>query len=81
MKKHFAILLALMLTLLCGQANAQKTKTDNDYNLQRAWEALQEEQDEAKALDLVNKQLKETPDNVQALLLRVRLNRKKGEFG
>lgn len=81
MKRFFAILSALMLTLLCGQANAQKTKTDNDYNLQRAWEALQEEQDEAKALDLVNKQLKETPGNVQALLLRVRLNRKKGEFG
>lgn len=81
MKKTFAILSALMLTLLCGQANAQKTKTDNDYNLQRAWEALQEEQDEAKALDLVNKQLKETPDNVQAILLRVRLNRKKGEYG
>ena len=81
MNRIIAILSALMLTLLCGQANAQKTKTDNDYNLQRAWEALREENDEAKALDLVNKQLKETPDNVQALLLRTRLNRKKGEYG
>ena len=81
MKNIFAILSVIMLTLFCGQANAQKTKTDNDYNLQRAWEALREEQDEAKALDLVNKQLKEPPDNVQALLLRVRINRKKGEFG
>ena len=34
-----------------------------------------------KALDLVNQQLKETPDNVQALLLRLRLNRNKGEYG
>ena len=82
MKKTLVILLALVLTLLCGQANAQKTKTDtNDYNLKRAWEALQEEKDEAKALDLVNRQLRETPDNVQALLLRTRLNRKKGEYG
>lgn len=81
MKRFLTILSTLILTLLCGQANAQKTKTDNDYNLQRAWEVLREEQDEAKALDLVNKQLKETPDNVQALLLRVRLNRKKGELG
>lgn len=81
MNRIIAILSALMLTLLCGQANAQKSKTDNDYNLQRAWEALREENDEAKAFDLVNKQLKETPDNVQALLLRTRLNRKKGEYG
>lgn len=83
MKKTVIILSALMLTLLCGQANAQKTKTDNnnDYNLQRAWEALREEKDDAKALDLVNRQLQETPDNVQALLLRTRLNRAKGEYG
>ena len=82
MKKIIAILLALVLTLLCDQANAQKTKNDtNDYNLKRAWEALQEEKDEAKALDLVNRQLRETPDNVKALLLRTRLNRKKGEYG
>jgi clan AA aspartic protease (TIGR02281 family) len=83
MKKIFAILSALvMLTLPCGQANAQKTKNEtSDYNLQRAWEALQDEKDEAKAFDLVNRQLKETPDNVKALLLRTRLNRKKGEYG
>ncbi len=81
MNRIIAILSALMLTLLCGQANAQKSKTDNDYNLQRAWEALREENDEAKAFDLVNRQLKETPDNVQALLLRTRLYRKKGEYG
>ena len=82
MKKNFAILSALVLTLICGQANAQKTKTgSDDYNLQRAWEALQEEKDDAKALDLVNRQLKDTPDNVEALLLRMRLKRKKGEYG
>jgi clan AA aspartic protease (TIGR02281 family) len=81
MKKIFTILSALMLTFLCCQAYAQKSKTENDYNLQRAWEALQEEQDEVKALDLVNKQLKETPDNIQAIILRVRLNRKKREYG
>ena len=82
MKKNFAILSALVLTLICGQAYAQKTKTgSDDYNLQRAWEALQEEKDDARALDLVNRQLKDTPDNVEALLLRMRLKRKKGEYG
>ena len=81
MKKLFTILLVYLLTMICGETKAQNIKNDNDYNLQRAWEALQEEKDETKAMDLVNRQLKDTPDNVQALLLRVRLNRKKGEYG
>ena len=81
MKRVFAILSALMLTLLCGQAYAQKNKTTNDYNLKKAYEVLNEEKDEAKGLELVNKQLQETPDNVDALLLRVRLLRRKMEFG
>ncbi len=81
MKRTFAILSALMLTLLCGQAYAQKNNNDNDYNLKKAYEVLSEEKDEAKGLDLVTKQLQETPDNVDALLLRVRLLRRKGEYG
>ena len=55
MKRIFTILTALMLTLSFGPANAQNSKKDNDYNLQRAWEALREEKDDAKALDLVNR--------------------------
>lgn len=82
MKKLFTIILsALVLTLSCGQAYAQKNKTANDYNLQKAWDVLREDNDEAKAMDLVNRQLRDTPDNVQALILRVRLYRKKGEYG
>ena len=81
MKRFFTILSAVMLTLSCGQAYAQKNKTVSDYNLQKAWDVLREDNDEAKAMDLVNQQLRDTPDNVKALLLRVRLNRKKGEYG
>lgn len=81
MKKIFAFLFALMLTLFCGQAYAQKNKSENDYNLQKAYEVLNEENDEAKGLDLVNKQLRETPDNTEALLLRARLLRRKRDFG
>ena len=81
MKKIFAILSAIMLTLFCGQAYAQKNKSENDYNLQKAYEVLNEENDEAKGLDLVNKQLRETPDNTEALLLRARLLRRKRDFG
>ena len=80
--KRFAIILSvLVLTLMGSDVLAQKKDAAGDYNLQKAWEVLQEEKDEAKALDLVNKQLRETPDNVDALLLRVRLLRKKNEYG
>ena len=81
MKHLFAILSAVMLTLICGQAYAQNDKKNNDYNLQRAREALTEERDDAKAFDLVNKQLRDTPDNVEALLLRARIFRMKEEYG
>lgn len=81
MKKIFAFLFALTLILFCGQAYAQKNKSENDYNLQKAYEVLNEENDEAKGLDLVNKQLLETPDNTEALLLRARLLRRKRDFG
>ena len=81
MKKIITILTAILLAALSVNVYAQKNKNDNDYNLKKAYEVLQEEKDEAKALDLVNKQLRETPDNVDALLLRVRLLRRKKEFG
>ena len=80
--KHITTLLAaLLLTLLSLTAYAQKNKPENDYNLQKAYEVLNEENDEAKALDLLNKQLQETPDNVEALMLRMKLYRQKEEYG
>lgn len=81
MKKIVTLLTVTLLTVLSVNAYAQKNKTDNDYNLKKAYEVLQEENDEAKGLELVNKQLWETPDNVEAPLLRVRLLRRKNEFG
>ena len=81
MKKIVTLLTVTLLTVLSVNAYAQKNKTDNDYNLKKAYEVLQEENDEAKGLELVNKQLRETPDNVEAPLLRVRLLRRKNELG
>lgn len=81
MKKIVTLLTVTLLTVLSVNAYAQKNKTDNDYNLKKTYEVLQEENDEAKGLELVNKQLRETPDNVESLLLRVRLLRRKNEFG
>lgn len=80
MKRVITLLSALLLTLMSGDMYAQKNKTD-DYNLKKAYEVLNEEKDEAKALELLNSQLRETPDNVEALLLRVRLLRRKNEYG
>ena len=81
MKRIITLLVAIMLTTLSVNVYAQKNKTENDYNLKKAYEVLNEEKDEAKALDLVNKQLRETPDKVDALILRTRLLRRKREFG
>ncbi len=72
---------ALLLTLASGTLYAQKTTTESDYNLRKAYEALNEEKDVDKALDLVSKQLKDTPDNVDALMLRMRIYQNREEFG
>ena len=81
MKHILNLLAALLLATLSVNTYAQKNKPENDYNLKKAYEVLNEEKDEAKALDLVNKQLKETPNNVDALMLRMRLYRQKKDYG
>ena len=81
MKRILTLLSAVLLTVLSGNVYAQKNKTENDYNLKKAYEVLNEEKDEAKALDLVNKQLRETPDNVDALMLRMKLYRSNKDYG
>lgn len=81
MKRFITLFFTLLLCLSAGNVFAQKNKTESDYNLKKAYEVLNEEKDEAKALDLVTKQLRETPDNVDALILRTRLLRRKREYG
>ena len=82
MKHILTLMSAIALTVLSGNVYAQKNKSnDNDYNLRKAEEVLQEENDEAKALDLLNKQIEQTPDNIDALFMRIRLLCSKGEYG
>ena len=81
MKRILTLMVAILLATMSSNVYAQKNKSENDYNLKKAYEVLNEEKDEAKALDLVTKQLRETPDNVDALVLRVRLLRRKKDFG
>ena len=81
--KHLTTLLAaLLLTILGANTSyAQKNNSDDEYNLKKAYEVLNDEKDEDKAMELVNKQLQDTPDNVDALVFRVRLLRRKAEYG
>ena len=82
MKKTLLILSAFLLMFVSPDLFAQKNKTEtNDYNLRKAYEVLQEEGDEEKALGLLNQQLKDTPDNVNALFLRARLFYHKKDIG
>ena len=81
MKRIQTLLSAVLLTVLSTNLYAQKNKTDYDYNLKKAYEVLQEEKDEAKALELLNKQMEETPDNVAALMFRAKIFFRREEYG
>lgn len=81
MRKTLTILTTIAaLCLLSWQADAQK-KTNSTYNLQRAYEVLQEDRDEAQALKLLREQVKTTPDNTEAYLLIARINREMKKYG
>lgn len=81
MKPILTLPSAVLLTVLSTNMYAQNNKPENDFNLQKVYEVLSEEKDEAMALDLVTKQLGETPDNVLALLLRSQLLARNNDFG
>ena len=81
MKHILTLLAALLLTLPGCNVYAQKNKSESDYNLRKAYEVLEEDNDEAKALELVSKQLGQTPDNAKALLLRAQLQYRQHEYG
>lgn len=80
MRQILALLTSALLTILSVEAYAQKNESENTYKLQKAYEALEEEADISKALDLVNEQLLETPDNVPALIFRIKLLRGYGDY-
>ena len=81
MKHILTLLSAILLTLLSSNVYAQKNKSEDDYKLKKAIELLQNGGDETQALDLLDKQLEATPDNVQALVQRARLYRRSRELG
>ena len=80
MKRILSLIAVYLLAVLGNCAFAQKKSTD-DYNLKKAYEVLREKNDEDEAMKLINKQLELTPDNVEALLLRMRIYRNQDEYG
>lgn len=72
---------AASLTLLDVSAAAQTSKDNKPYNLQKAYEVLQQDRDEEQALRLLAEQLKSTPDNVECWMLMCRIYRNRDEYG
>lgn len=82
MKRTIVIAIAAAMLFIVGpEARGQKKKSNDGYNLKKAYEVLQEQHDETKALELLRDQLEMTPDNVEALVLRARVLRNRREFG
>lgn len=78
MKKF--IIIAASLLAMCSTVGYAQKKTDNTYNLQKAYEILQKDNDVDQALALLSKQIQDTPKNVEAYLLRARVYRNKKEY-
>lgn len=87
MKNIFKALAAAILALSamacsCTTDASAKSKEDGKpYNLQKAWEVLTEDHDEAKAIKLLNEQLESTPEDVECLMLLCRIHHNREEYG
>ncbi len=76
--KYIKLILLSALLLTFAPAFGQNT---DDYKIQKAYEVLQEDKNEEKALGLLREVLKSSPDNVEALQLRARIYRNTAEYG
>ena len=62
----------VLMTIFAPQACAQRN-TVSDYNYRKAVDAFYDEDDDDKALDLVTKQLDDTPDHLDSRFLRAKI--------
>ena len=70
--KSRVLLLLVLMTIFAPQACAQRN-TVSDYNYRKAVDAFYDEDDDDKALDLVTKQLDDTPDHLDSRFLRAKI--------
>ena len=84
MKRITLIIAAIAASLYLFNVNAAahtKNESNKPYNLQKAYEVLQNDRDEEQALKLLSDQIKSTPDNVECWLLMCRIYRNQKEYG
>ena len=77
--KRLAVLLTACTMALPGFS--QSREDNRPYNLQKAYEVLQNDHDEDQALKLLSEQIKLTPDNVECWMLMCRIYRNQKEYG
>ncbi len=77
--KRIAVLLTACTMALPGFS--QSREDNRPYNLQKAYEVLQNDHDEDQALKLLSDQIKSTPNNVECWLLMCRIYRNQKEYG
>lgn len=70
--KKFLLSLVVLMATLTPQACAQRT-TVSDYNYRKAVDAFLEDDDDDKAMELVTKQLDDTPDHIDSRFLRAKI--------
>lgn len=82
MKKTFIIIASAVIGF-CAIACAASAQTNGarTYNLQRAYEVLEENHDEDQAIRLINEQVKSTPDNTECWMLLCRIYRNRKDNG
>lgn len=86
MKHRKILILFLAAAVALGMSTdgfGQKSNSgaEDDYNLKKAWEVLQNDSNDTDtALELLEKQLKATPDNMEALYLRARIYKNIEEY-
>lgn len=87
MRKLFTSIAAFIVVFCtvrcsCSETASAQTKKDNKpYNLQKAWEVLQEDRDEEQAIKLLTEQLRSTPDDEECWMLLCRIYRNCEEYG
>lgn len=77
MKRLITILFISVLAVFTAGA---QTCASADYKLQKAYEVLQEDHDEEKALGLLDEVIKECPGNAEALFLRAKVQSNRDKF-
>ena len=80
MKKLLLLLSAIVMAIALPHT-ADARGSQDDYNFKKALEIIQNDGDKDEALDLLDKQLSQSPDHIMARLTRVAIYKGRGEFG